>query len=242
MIQSVDLFSGIGGMALGFERAGIQTSAFCEIDSFSKKVLKKHWPEVPQYEDVRALTASRLAADGIRCDILCGGFPCQPYSVAGLGRGAADSRDLLPEFLRLVREIKPAWVVGENTEGFVGRGLDACVDALEAQGYALWCASIPACVVGLSSMERHLWIVATTSSERLERFRKISLSRLERGTRQFQGSHPRGLDLWHLSAARVCRVGERIPNRVDRLKSLGNAVDPRVPEMFGRSMIEAMTP
>src|SRR5215469_6663902 len=132
-IRLLDLFSGIGGFSLGLERTGgFRTVAFCEADAFCRRVLLKHWPEVPCYDDVRCLTAERLAAAGIAVDAICGGWPCQPHSFAGSRSGAADERDLWPEFIRLIREIRPRWVLGENVPGllstdagrFFGRILD----------------------------------------------------------------------------------------------------------------------
>jgi len=110
-LNVLDLFSGIGGFSLGLERAGMRTVAFCEIEPFCQAVLRKHWPGVPIFEDVRKLTASDLSEP---IDVICGGYPCQPFSVAGKRLGAADDRHLWPEYFRLVKELRPAWVIGEN--------------------------------------------------------------------------------------------------------------------------------
>ena len=119
----LDLFSGIGGFSLGLERAGMKTVAFCEIEQFPRKVLKKNFPGVPIYEDIRKLTAERLAADGIGpIDVICGGFPCQPFSVAGKRKGQADDRDLWPEMFRVVKDVRPSWVVAENVTGLASLG------------------------------------------------------------------------------------------------------------------------
>src|SRR6188472_775133 len=114
-LSVLSLFSGIGAFDLGLERTnGFKTAAFVEIDPFCRRVLAKHWPGVPQYDDVRTITGARLAADGIVPDVICGGFPCQPHSVAGRRGASDDERDLWPEFARLVREIRPRWVLAEN--------------------------------------------------------------------------------------------------------------------------------
>ena len=121
-LRVLDLFSGIGGFSLGLERAhgtgeydGFETVAFCEIEPFPRRVLAKHWPSVPCYSDVRELTGARLAADGIRVDVICGGFPCQDISFAGLGAGLAGERSgLWSEIARLVSELRPRFVIVEN--------------------------------------------------------------------------------------------------------------------------------
>lgn len=111
----------------------MRTVAFCEIEPFCRAVLAKHWPGVPCYDDVRTLTAARLAADGIGAvDVICGGYPCQPFSHAGKQRGEQDPRHLWPEMRRLVGEVRPAWVVAENVVGHVTLGLDQVLADLEA--------------------------------------------------------------------------------------------------------------
>jgi DNA (cytosine-5)-methyltransferase 1 len=117
MLRVLDLFSGIGGFSLGLERTGgFETVAFCEIEPYPRAVLKKHWPNVPIYEDVRTLTAERLAADGIAVDVICGGFPCQDISVAGkqAGMDGGTRSGLWSEIARLVGELRPRFVFVEN--------------------------------------------------------------------------------------------------------------------------------
>ena len=115
-MKVLDLFSGIGGFSLGLERAGMETVAFCEIEPFPRAVLKHHWPEVPCYEDVRTLTAARLAADGINeIDVICGGFPCQDLSLAGRMVGMDGTRSgLWSEIARLIGELRPRYAIMEN--------------------------------------------------------------------------------------------------------------------------------
>ncbi len=157
----LDLFSGIGGFSLGLERAGMRTVAFCEIEPFCRAVLAKHWPGVPCYDDVRTLTADRLAADGIGAvDVICGGYPCQPFSHAGKQRGAQDPRHLWPEMRRLVGEVRPAWVVAENVAGHVTLGLDQVLADLEADGYAGRALVVPAAAVDAPHIRQRVWIVA----------------------------------------------------------------------------------
>lgn len=157
-LRVLDLFSGIGGFSLGLERTGgFETVAFCEIEPFPRKVLAKHWPHVPCFDDVRKLT--RKDVDG-SVDVICGGYPCQPFSTAGKRRGKEDDRHLWPEFSRLVDEFRPAWVIGENVAGHISMGLDDVLSDLERQDYACRTFVIPACAVGASHRRDRTWIVA----------------------------------------------------------------------------------
>jgi len=159
-MRVLDLFSGIGGFSLGLERAGMETVAFCEYDEKCRKVLKKHWPDVPQYNDVRTLTAEQLKNDGITIDLICGGYPCQPFSTAGKRAGEEDDRHLWPEVLRLIQEIRPAWVLCENVAGHISMGLDSVLADLEGEGYQQQVFIIPACAVGAYHRRDRVWILA----------------------------------------------------------------------------------
>lgn len=171
-LKVLDLFSGIGGFSLGLERAvsdgpytGFETVAFCEIEPFPRKVLAKHWPEVPCYDDVRTLTADRLAADGIAgIDVICGGFPCQDISTAGKGVGLAGERSgLWSEIARLVGELRPAYVIVENVSALLGRGLGTVLGDLAEIGYDAEWHCIPASHVGAPHRRDRIWIVANPS-------------------------------------------------------------------------------
>ena len=160
-MRHLDLFSGIGGFALAARWSGFETVAFCEIDQYCQKVLAKHWPDVPIYDDIRELGKERLENDGISTDVdfLTGGFPCQPFSVSGKQRGQDDNRHLWPEMLRIISEIRPDWVVGENVSGFVRLALDNCLAGLESQGYETETFVLPACAVGAPHRRDRVWIV-----------------------------------------------------------------------------------
>ena len=149
-MRHLDLFSGIGGFALGLEATQqIKTVAFCEIDKYCTKVLNKNWPEVPVYNDIKELTHDKLKADGIdNIDIITGGYPCQPFSVAGNKKGVEDPRHLWPEYFRLIKECRPTWVIGENVAGHIKLGLDAVQEDLESEGYSLRTFSISASSIG----------------------------------------------------------------------------------------------
>lgn len=162
-MRVLDLFSGIGGFSLGLERAGMETIAFCEIDPFCRKVLRKHWPDVPIHEDIRELDGNEYRG---AVDVVCGGFPCQPFSAAGKRAGAEDDRHLWPEMLRVIRQVQPAWVLGENVPGIISMELDAVLSDLEASGYACQTFDIPACGVDAPHIRHRVWILANRSGER----------------------------------------------------------------------------
>ena len=152
----LDLFSGIGGFSLGLEAAGMRTVAFCEIEKYPQKILKQHWPDIPIFDDVRKLTKEQLPEP---IDLICGGYPCQPFSVAGKQLGTKDERHLWPEVLRLVQSIRPRWVVCENVAGHIKLGFDEVATSLENQGYTVWPFVIPACAVNAPHRRDRIWII-----------------------------------------------------------------------------------
>ena len=158
MMAVLDLFSGIGGFSLGLESTGgFRTIAFCEIDPFCRRVLARHWPYVPIYADIKTLKREDIDEP---VDVVCGGFPCQPFSVAGLRRGVEDERHLWPWMLRCVQDFRPAWVLGENVAGFAEMGLESACADLEDAGYQVRPYIIPACAVGAPHRRDRVWIVA----------------------------------------------------------------------------------
>jgi DNA (cytosine-5)-methyltransferase 1 len=169
-MRVLDLFSGIGGFSLGLERAGMKTVAFCEIEPFARRVLAKHWPGVPIYDDVRALTGELLWADGIAVDVICGGFPCQDISQAGKRAGLAGERSgLWREFARLIGELRPRYVIVENVAALLGRGLGDVLGDLATLGYDAEWHCIPASAVGAPHRRDRIWIVANPNRSGCER-------------------------------------------------------------------------
>jgi DNA-cytosine methyltransferase len=162
VLRHLDLFSGIGGFSLGLEATGgFETVAFCDIEEFPRKVLQKHWPHVKQYTDIKELNYEKLKSDGLLpIDIITGGYPCQPFSVAGRKKGEKDPRHLWPEYFRLVKELRPTWVIGENVGGHIKLGLDTVLENLESEGYAVRTFSIPASAIGANHKRERVWIVA----------------------------------------------------------------------------------
>lgn len=169
MVTHASLFSGIGGFDLAAEWAGWTNMFNCEIDPFCRRVLKYHFPNAVQYEDIK--TTDFTVWRG-RIDVLTGGFPCQPFSVAGKRKGTDDDRYLWPEMLRAIREISPRWVVGENVRGFVnwsdGMVLDTVFADLEALGYEVQPFILPACAVDAPHRRDRVWIIAHRADARSE--------------------------------------------------------------------------
>ena len=290
-MQVLDLFSGIGGFSLGLKRAGMETIGFCEIDPFCRKVLAKHWPDVTIHTDIRRLDGKDYKG---RAEIICGGFPCQPFSQAGKRRGTEDDRHLWPEMLRIISEVRPTWVIGENVIGIVKMELDSILSDLEGEGYQTRAFIIPACGIDAPHKRDRVWIIAHANSEgesdgpinegprprQLELMadpnaglgavtqqavqagratiisssKDVAYSESERVQRLWssgeQKPHTYGGQKLSLCGSErprpayweaepgMGRVVDGIPNRVDRIKGLGNAVVPMVVEVIGNAIME----
>ncbi|MHB8280773.1 MAG: DNA cytosine methyltransferase [Candidatus Humimicrobiaceae bacterium] len=267
------LFTGIGGIDLSAEWAGFTSVGQCELADYPYKVLCKHWPDVPKWRDIRDVTNESVRAAGIeRITVLSGGFPCQPFSVAGKRAGKADDRDLWPQMFRIIHELQPRWVLGENVIGFVNMELDRTIFNLENEGYEVQPFIIPACSVQAPHERKRVFIVAHSrcalrqggvvgkSHENENRDRDAHILKRSSGTSEYyvanadserlqaqriterlrekegetRSGFKRGSLLgekwnttrWEPEPA-VGRVANGIPNRVDRLKCLGNAVVPQ---------------
>jgi len=237
----LDLFSGIGGLSLGLHWAGMRTAAFCESDPIASRVLRRHWPGVPVYDDVRTLSAARLRADGVpRPWLVCGGFPCQDSSLAGRGAGMAGTRTgLWSHMARLVAELRPRWVVAENVPGLRGRGADRVLHDLESAGYACWPLVVGAVHAGAPHRRARVWLVAQGAAA------DAGGAGLEVGERGAAGPAP-GLPTerrggWPAEPG-LRRVDDGLPaglDRVGRLRALGNAVVPANAAMVGRAVLGA---
>ena len=255
MMRVLDLFSGIGAFSLGLERAGMRTTAFCEIDPYCRRVLAKHWPGVPQYHDVRELTADRLHADGIWPEFLCGGFPCQDISVAGKGAGIGGGRSgLWSEFARLIGAIRPRYALIENVAALLGRGMGDVLCDLAALGFDAEWHCIPASAVGAPHIRDRIWIVAYAIGEGLEGSAGLAGHDAEQCAPAQRGgalcdagrltpARHRGIigeigqsDWWRVEPD-VGRVAHGIASRVDRLRGLGNSLVPQIPELIGRAIL-----
>lgn len=251
----LSLFSGIGGLDLAAEWAGFRTVGQCEWADYPQAILQKHWPDVPKWRDIRTLTKeSFYERTGLgTVDVVSGGFPCQPFSVAGKQKGKEDDRYLWPEMLRVIRELTPRWVVGENVPGILRIASADIVKDLEREGYNVVVFDFEAAAVGALHRRERIAFVANAeesgveglckriTSVQSERSRegqldsaRVPLDADTKGTK-LQGkrttswgwrTEPRCSGWWSVEPD-VGRVAHGIPSRVDRLKCLGNAVVPQ---------------
>lgn len=246
----LDLFSGIGGFSLGLERAGMRTVAFCEIEPYCRRVLRKHWPTVPIFEDVRTITSKRLVKEGVHVDAICGGFPCQDISNAGRQKGIDGERSgLWREYARIIREIRPRFAIVENVAALRTRGLDRVLGDLAAIGYDAEWHCVPASYVGAVHQRDRIWIVAYPNGHGYGKCCAMSSPATDVGDdkQPLDAAHRSGL--WALGEAEIqaagrayaasllCGKSDGIPHRVDRLRALGNAVVPQVAELIGRMVL-----
>lgn len=212
----LDLFSGIGGFALAAQWAGFETVAFCEIEDFPRKVLEKNFPGVPIHRDIRDLDGEEYA--GI--DLITGGYPCQPFSTLGKRAGENDTSHLWPEMRRVIRQARPTWVVAENVAGHISMGLDDVLDDLEDIGYSARAVVIPAVAVGANHRRMRVWIVANSTELGLgDNIQEQGYN----APAHFWGKW----EEWEIKPT-IFGENDGIPNRVDRIKGLGNAIVPQV--------------
>ncbi len=221
------LYSGIGGWLLAAEWAGIKNIFTCEIEDFPNKVLDKHFPDTDRHHDIKETDFTKYAG---RIDILSTSDPCQPFSFAGKRGGKADDRFLWPETIRVIREVRPSYVVFENVPGYVELALDQIIVDLEALAYKTEQYIIPAGSIGASHKRDRLWVVAYSKSIRRKNKRKNETRNTSKGIPN-RRCEPEPLDsskLRELGIATTLREANGVPNRVDRLKSLGNAIVPQI--------------
>ena len=259
-LRVLSLFAGIGGFDLGLERTGgFQTVAFCEIETHPRAVLAKNWPEVPCYNDVRTLTADRLATDGIAVDCIVGGFPCQDLSVAGRRAGIDGERSgLWSEFFRLIRELRPAYVLVENVGGLLagpselpGAWFGKILGDLAAIRYDAEWDCIPAAAVGAPHLRDRVWIMAYTEQvewvcpifnphNASETVRKNATIGLQNGLRFEMGAPLRSIPGRWMDQPDPVRVAHGVSDWSHRLAECGNAVVPQIPELIGNAILERM--
>ena len=241
-IRHYDLFAGIGGFSLALERAFYDREirrTFIERDDFCRAVLQKHWPDGEYYEDIREFNAGYREQSRADETFLTGGFPCQPFSVAGKRKGTEDDRYLWPEMFRAIQITKPDWIIAENVGGFVsfngGLALEQVYLDLEAENYEVQSFIIPAVAVNAPHRRDRIWIVANRKGEfesRLPIRETKENSWLRKSDKDENGTTSWNTN-WLEIATEFCRVADGIPKRLDRnprLKALGNAIVPQVAE------------
>ena len=247
-MRVLDLFAGIGGFTLGLERAGFETAAFCEIDPYAQKVLAKHWPGVPIYDDVRTITAERLASDGIGVDVITGGFPCQDISTAGKQAGIQDGTrsGLWSECARLLGELRPQYAIFENVTNLLngerGAWFKRVLWDISKVGYDAEWHCIPASELGANHHRDRVWIVAYPISQRQQGQGEHVKPMLAEAIKNWQAINAESgciSGIW-ATEPNVGRVADGFPDRSHRLKCLGNAVVPQIPELIGHAMMGAI--
>lgn len=265
-LRVLDLFSGIGGFSLGLERTGgFETVAFCEIEEFPRRVLAKHWPNVPCYRDVRELDADTLARDGIAVDVITGGFPCQDISIAGRREGIAEGTrsGLWSEIARLVGELRPSFLIVENVSNLLngpsaqpGGWFGRVLGDLAELGYDAEWRSVRASDLGAPHHRERIWVIAYPGEigrdgagsdpiwqHEIRPGQEWSTSPLSswRDVEHWLNS-PLQDYLWETTDRESGRVDDGVSRGLDRpdIGALGNAVVPQIPELIGRAILERM--
>lgn len=240
------LFSGIGGFDLAARNCGIQNVFQVEIDEFCQKVLEKNFPETTKHRDIKQFDGTEYYGT---IDIISGGFPCQPFSVAGKRKGTSDDRFLWGEMLRIISEIKPRWVVAENVSGLLsienGMVFEQCCIDMENEGYEVQAFNIPAVAVNAPHRRKRVWIVASIPTNtnvvrdiRYELQSNISCT-TGQGWKGYEENGEPGWDRhWVEIAAKFCRVDDGISDRIHRVKALGNAIVPQIAEKIFMTILK----
>lgn len=247
------LFAGIGGFDLGFERAGMECKWQVEIDPYCQRVLEKHWPNVRRHDDVRTFPPDE--SDEWRVDVICGGFPCQDISSANYrGAGLDGERSgLWFEYARIIRTLRPRYVVAENVAALTFRGLDRVLADLAESGFDAEWNTLSSQMFGAPHGRERLFIVAHSASERLQAdaifdrgpFETASEKQEARlrcwpGKREHSPALPDRVR-WCPDSA-ICRVADELPDELDRYHGVGNAVDPQVAEWIARRLTPIASP
>lgn len=250
MMKVLDLFSGIGGFSLGLEMTGgFETVAFCEVAAFQQRVLARHWPETPCFPDVAKLTASDLEEKGIYVDVICGGFPCQDISEANVhGEGLDGAKSgLWREYHRLIRELRPQYVIVENVAALLVRGLNRVLGDLAALGYDAEWHGIPASAVGAPHDRDRIWIIAYPSSSQrrpileqghLARAHSIFRSREEDAGGPARLPQASWIHGWREVADGIFGMDDGLSKGLDGYNSFANAVVPLIPAIIGQAILE----
>jgi len=244
MLKLFDVCAGIGGFSLGLETTGqFKTVGFCEIDAYCQKVLNKHWPDVPIYTDLKEISRDEEAINNLpEFDIISAGIPCQSFSNSGNKKGKKDDRYLWPYLFEIIKQKEPTYILIENVANYINVALDELCNDLENKMYSTQSFSIPACSVQAPHKRDRLFCVAYSSSTR----RKIRLSTKgynEKGNSKIFNNDSNRFRGWKTESnwsvePKVGRVVNGVPNRVDRLRGLGNSVVPQIVHNIGLAIAE----
>jgi DNA (cytosine-5)-methyltransferase 1 len=234
------LFSGIGGLDLGLERAGMTVRWQSEIDPYASRVLAKHWPTVPNLGDITRIDWSTVE----HVDLICGGYPCQPFSNNGLRLGTSDPRHLWPYFADAIRQLRPRFVLAENVPGHLSLGFDAVLSDLAELGFDVEWSVVPACSMGAPHTRERLYWLAHTEGHRWDWKRdQVPTASIRGGgpvDRELEGS--RSSSYWAAvpqpTSVGMAHGASTLMDRA-RLKAHGNAVVPQVAQFIGERIMEA---
>lgn len=246
-LTHLSLFTGIGGLDMAAEAAGLKTVGQCEWADYPRQLLKRRWPNVPKWKDIITLSKEDFfdKTKLTTVDVISGGFPCQPFSHAGKRRGTEDDRFLWPEMLRVITELQPTWVIGENVTGIINLALDQVLSDLESRGYSTTALTIPASAIDAPHRRERVAIIGYNPHKHQNRqynarisvadssycgnlWRQQLSEKTEKAPKsrnyRHSGIHGTIQKKWWPSEPGVGRVAHGIPHRLDRLKCLGNAV------------------
>lgn len=235
----LDLFSGIGGFSLGLHRAGYETIAFCEIDTHCQKVLKKNFPGIPIFSDIKELSGEQFKGN---VDVICGGFPCQSVSIAGNKEGLAnlDKSGLWYEYKRIIKETQPKFIIIENVRNLLNLGFVEVIQGLSEIGYDCCWEVISARSIGAPHLRERIWIIAYPTNTNLSGFWDTFTSEKEKS--EWWTKATSSFRNWWKTEPGICRVDARFSGRMDkprqqRIKQLGNSVVPQIVELIGKKLL-----
>lgn len=245
-LNVLSLFAGIGGLELGLERAGMTTVGQVEIDPYCQRVLAQHWPEVPRHDNVLTTLDWWFTQDRPHVDVVCGGFPCQPFSHAGKQLGVNDERWMWPAMAAAVRAVRPEYVLLENVSALVrdSGAFGTILGDLHALGFDAEWASLYASEFGAPNPRRRVYVLAYPAGERGGAHDHVGPGGgwdSPIATRGLSGlpvhGRRRAAAAWLEREPRVDRLVDGVPSQVDRLRTIGNAVVPAVSEHIGRLIV-----
>ena len=234
----IDLCAGQGGFSLGLEWAGMKCVGQVEIDERCNRTLKKYWPNVPRWTDLKTLDPNELPA----ADLIAGGYPCQPFSNSGQRKGEKDDRHLWPFIRGIIAAKRPSWCLFENVVGHISMGLDRVLSDMEGGGYSCFTLVLPACSIGAPHQRDRTWIIANADEggfeSPLEEHGGYQQVQAERSPTE-NGLHFTAKGIYALPNSSVLRMDDGVPDWVERIGACGNAVNPVLVCEIGKAIMAA---